>query len=138
MADEPKSDSFKWVKGQPSPNPGGRPSSKHLRKFLGSAVRTTGGETVAQRRELIHQALFKLAIQPPKNRERDQLKAIELCLAYDEGRPVQGIQHSGSIPPAPKPLDLSFLDYDDLKKLREQVLARAAAEEDDGDGDVPN
>jgi hypothetical protein len=87
--------------GRPFPkgvsgNPKGRPpASAVIHAFLDTVVRVGGksrGGANAPRREQILTALFKTATS---GTARDQIKAAELLLAYDFGRPRERVEMSG-------------------------------------------
>lgn len=77
-----------FPKGQ-SGNPGGRPSKKEFKDFLGEVVDARAGST---RRDAYRLALYLKAID---RRDKDQLRALELIAAYDMGKPIQGVELTG-------------------------------------------
>jgi hypothetical protein len=77
-----------FQKGQ-SGNPGGRPKTAWLREWLAEA---TDKNPNNPRRLVIAQALYLTAID---RRHRDHVRAAELILAYELGKPVESVELSG-------------------------------------------
>lgn len=71
-----------------SGNPGGRPSTKWIRDWL-SDLTKEGGKV---RRVHLVEALFLTAID---RRHKDHVRAGELLLAYEAGKPIQAVEVSG-------------------------------------------
>jgi hypothetical protein len=74
----------RFEKGK-SGNPGGRPSTKGFRDWLGEAV----GKGGATRRDNLRLALYLKAVNA---RDKDQMRALELVYSYDLGKPVQAVE----------------------------------------------
>lgn len=70
-------------------NPGGRPSTRALREWLGEVTDPTTGMT---RRLMLLNSTFLTAMDRGKP---EHMKAKELLLAYDWGRPVDAVELSG-------------------------------------------
>jgi hypothetical protein len=74
----------RFEKGK-SGNPGGRPSTKGFRDWLGEAV----GKDGSTRRDNLRLALYLKAVNA---RDKDQMRALELVYSYDLGKPVQAVE----------------------------------------------
>ena len=68
-----------------SGNPGGRPATRGLREWLSEIVRGRK----QSRRHLVMEAVFQTATD---RKHRDHLKAAELLMAHDFGRPSQAVK----------------------------------------------
>lgn len=111
----------RWKKGE-SGNPGGRPKRDNaITEFLSDKV----GESDVTRRKALLMSLIRIASD---QKHRDQLRAIELLLAYDQGRPTEKVEMSG---PDGGPIehagDLDSMTTGELRReLAELEAARAA------------
>lgn len=74
----------RFEKGK-SGNPGGRPSTKGFRDWLGEAA----GKDGSTRRDHLRLALYLKAVNA---RDKDQMRALELVYSYDLGKPVQAVE----------------------------------------------
>jgi hypothetical protein len=74
----------RFEKGK-SGNPGGRPSTKGFRDWLGEAV----GKDGSTRRDNLRLALYLKAVNA---RDKDQMRALEMIYSYDLGKPVQAVE----------------------------------------------
>jgi len=109
-----------FKKGQ-SGNPGGRPSTAWIREYLAELA----SPGAPPRKQAIIQALWLTAIE---RRHKDHVRAAELLLAYDVGKPVQAIEVSG---PEGGPIDtgdggLRLLTSEAANRRLRELLQKAA------------
>lgn len=112
-----------------SGNPGGKPSSKWIRDYLAEEVPDKKGVMVSRRKAII-QSAFLAAID--SRRGAQQIRAIEILLAYEAGKPIQTVEMSG-----PDGGPIEYEGDDPATKLIRTLLARSAAKpdsDDDGSG----
>lgn len=102
-----------WVRGGPSPNPGGRPTK---RADLTQLVQSHGPELIA--------VLLSIALAS-ETAPRDRISASQLLLAYGFAKPTQGIE---ICVPENKPMNLAALSVAELRTLREMVVKARAGD----------
>lgn len=111
-------------------NPGGRPSTRWIREWLGEVVEgSRRGGTPVQRRQALVTALFATAVN---TRHKDHVKAAELLLAYEAGKPIQAVELSG---PEGGPFDPASMTSEQQKAYMAGLIAKARGEREGPDGD---
>lgn len=108
-------------------NPGGRPSTRWIRDWLGEVVAPGRGMPI-QRRQALVTALFATAVN---TRHKDHVKAAELLLAYEAGKPVQAVELSG---PEGGPMDPASMTSEQQRAYLAGLIAKARGERPDADG----
>jgi hypothetical protein len=102
-------------------NPGGRPSTQWIRDYLAEIANPKQAGSPSRRMAVV-QALFLTAIE---RRHKDHVKAAELLMAYEAGKPIQAVEVSG---PDQNPLETVQLMTSEQQKARLlELLSRALA-----------
>jgi hypothetical protein len=105
----------RWNPGH-SGHPGGRPSTKWIREYLGQLSKP-GGQP---RKLAVVTALYVTAVD---RRHKDHVKAAELLLAYEAGKPVQAVEVSG---PGQGPLEhVQNMTSEQQKRRMRQLVEKA-------------
>ena len=101
---------FQWKKGQPSPNPGGRPRSADLSNAIREQLEsetTLDGQTIT-----VAEAIASVLV---KNALSGDVRAIREIADRAEGRPTQTVNVEGDGSEVPSMLRVVFVDGKDGK-----------------------
>jgi hypothetical protein len=112
MGNADKIKPFQWKKGQPSPNPGGRPRSADLSNAIREQLEsetTIDGQTITVA-EAITQVLIKSALS-------GDIRAIREIADRAEGRPAQTVNVEGEGGEMRSSLRVEFVDAKGLVNL---------------------